>query len=539
MNNNNMTIFCLVDGEANAFSVEIDPTKPVDALKKLIKAAVTPRFDDIASNKLTLWKVSIPIVRKNKPKISLVNVPEKEVLDEADYIAGVFAETPPERTILIMVQRPPTDRASETEFVQIVVRDVDGRAQRPRSRSDTCRGYALSPTSYRGEVDIQAIFRVDVGSVKILPPFAVTLSVFDLQHGTPDLVCSRHDESSALFPIELKRPIELHLDDTDFPAAFLAPQSSTQSPIGPLRQIFGYMKLNGFRYGVLSTYRQTWFFKRVSRDSNDILVSPIIQFDRTEPTLLQCYLWLIRTADSDTEWQPDIPDEATVEAMLVQEQPEDRDAKRDSDLDPGHRGKLKQVKTFFTRSCTKGQQTKTRHLERLTIPAFKNLKPITYGEGARTFHATWMNEEVVVKKADVWNQHFIVSELEHEVAVYEALRTLQGRYVPKLKLAGVVDGMEMVLVTELVGTDLHGGQLNASDRDMIREALSAIHDLGVLHGDIRLENITRRREGHTLAFFFIDFGHSQLSRSKMALKGEREELEALLDMMPWPEGRNG
>ncbi|KAF9149892.1 hypothetical protein DFQ26_001794, partial [Actinomortierella ambigua] len=254
----------------------------------------------------------------------------------------------------------------------------------------------LSDRSYASEADIQAIFRYDVGSVRILPPFAVTVSCLGLRYGTPDVVCIRHGDRSVLFPIELKRPHELHLDaNTDFPAAFLTQQSPTRSPIGPLRQMFGYMKLNGFRYGILSTYRQTWFLKRVSRDSNDIVVSPTIQFDRTEPTLLQCYLWLIRTADSDTEWQPDIPDEATVEAMLVQEQPEDRDAKRDSDFDPGRRGELKQVKTFLTRSSSKRQRTKTRHLERLTIPTFKNLKPITYGEGARTFHATWMNEDVV------------------------------------------------------------------------------------------------------------------------------------------------
>ncbi|KAG0219607.1 hypothetical protein BGW41_008205, partial [Actinomortierella wolfii] len=184
---------------------------------------------------------------------------------------------------------------------------------------------------------------------------------------------------------------------------------------------------------------------------------------------------------------------------------------------------------------TKRQQTKAMHLERLTIPAFKNLKLITYGEGARTFRATWMNEDIVVKKADIWNQHLVADELEHEATVYEALRTLQGRYVPKLKLAGIADGMEMILVTELTGTDLHDGRLNASDQNKIREALSAIHDLGVLHGDIRPENITRKRDDQNSAFFFIDFGRSELTRCEIALKGEKEELEALLDMMTWPE----
>ncbi|KAF8920977.1 hypothetical protein BGZ58_004167 [Dissophora ornata] len=102
------TLFCLVDGEANAFSVEIESTKTVDALKKLIKDEKAPRFDDVAADELTLWRVSIPVAPKNERKeISLVDVTSKEELDETDDISDVFAETPPKKTIHIIVQRPP------------------------------------------------------------------------------------------------------------------------------------------------------------------------------------------------------------------------------------------------------------------------------------------------------------------------------------------------------------------------------------------------------------------------------------------------
>ncbi|KAI9241257.1 MAG: hypothetical protein BYD32DRAFT_458061 [Podila humilis] len=61
MTNNHLTLLCLVDGEATsrAFSVDIDRTKSVDHLKKLIKLEKTPRFDDVAADELTLWRVSI------------------------------------------------------------------------------------------------------------------------------------------------------------------------------------------------------------------------------------------------------------------------------------------------------------------------------------------------------------------------------------------------------------------------------------------------------------------------------------------------
>ncbi|KAF9314604.1 hypothetical protein BG003_003982 [Podila horticola] len=63
MTDNLMRLFCLVNGEptSNAFPVEIKSTKTIGDLKDLIKTKKTPEFDDIAADKLTLWRVTIPI----------------------------------------------------------------------------------------------------------------------------------------------------------------------------------------------------------------------------------------------------------------------------------------------------------------------------------------------------------------------------------------------------------------------------------------------------------------------------------------------
>ena len=180
-----------------------------------------------------------------------------------------------------------------------------------------------------------------------------------------------------------------------------------------------------------------------------------------------------------------------------------------------------------------------RERERITIPAFENMELISQGEGARTFRASWKNMDVAVKKADLWKQRVIVHDLEHEEEVYLALKTLQGHCIPRMKAAGIADGMEMILVTEFMGIDLSKEHLDASDRVKIRAALSAIHRLGVLHGDIRPQNIVVNRDGQNPQFYFIDFGFSKFTRAKRALKCETEELESLLGSMPWPEGENG
>ncbi|KAG0010902.1 hypothetical protein BGZ81_002492, partial [Podila clonocystis] len=106
-----MTLFCIVDGEAtsSAFSIKIPPNDNVDDLKNLIKTKKTPEFEDVAADKLTLWKVSIPIIDGNEIPILLddFNKEDKKKLGPATRLSKVFLEGLPEETVNIIVQRPP------------------------------------------------------------------------------------------------------------------------------------------------------------------------------------------------------------------------------------------------------------------------------------------------------------------------------------------------------------------------------------------------------------------------------------------------
>ncbi|KAG9070446.1 hypothetical protein KI688_007982 [Linnemannia hyalina] len=112
-----LTLFCLIDGQSifNAFSVEINPRKTIDGLKKFIRNEKTPRFDDVAADELTLWRVSIPDADddddddgENLP-ILPDNIPNKDrkKLKATRELSDVFREEPAKRTIHIIVQRPP------------------------------------------------------------------------------------------------------------------------------------------------------------------------------------------------------------------------------------------------------------------------------------------------------------------------------------------------------------------------------------------------------------------------------------------------
>ncbi|KAG0195434.1 hypothetical protein BGX28_001374, partial [Mortierella sp. GBA30] len=133
MTDNHLTLFCLVDGESTSltFSVEIDRTKTVDHLKKLIKTEKSPEFDDMAADRLTLWRVSIPTINGDKSSILLRNilVNDKQELGPATRLSKVFTNKSPEETIHIIVRRP--DAVAKRDREEDAGPSSDVKRQRP------------------------------------------------------------------------------------------------------------------------------------------------------------------------------------------------------------------------------------------------------------------------------------------------------------------------------------------------------------------------------------------------------------------------
>ncbi|KAG0294132.1 hypothetical protein BGZ96_001754 [Linnemannia gamsii] len=145
MTEDRLNLFCLVDGEpqSNVFSVKPTPADTVDDLKKLIKTEKTNDFSDVDADKLTLWRVSIPVVPANRHKpIVLTEVDSLTELEPTDDVSDVFDEPPPKKTIHIIVQRPPPVQAP-----------VPTRALTPLSDSLSNKSRPASPTDIRADLD--------------------------------------------------------------------------------------------------------------------------------------------------------------------------------------------------------------------------------------------------------------------------------------------------------------------------------------------------------------------------------------------------
>ncbi|GJJ67990.1 hypothetical protein EMPS_00336 [Entomortierella parvispora] len=104
---NNLTLFCLVEGDSTPFPIKIELTSSIGELKDEIKLKKTPEFDDIAADRLTLWRVSIPVAPLNERRsVSLKDFNSAAELDPTDDVSDVFKETPPKKTIHVIVQPP-------------------------------------------------------------------------------------------------------------------------------------------------------------------------------------------------------------------------------------------------------------------------------------------------------------------------------------------------------------------------------------------------------------------------------------------------
>lgn len=116
---------------------------------------------------------------------------------------------------------------------------------------------------------------------------------------------------------------------------------------------------------------------------------------------------------------------------------------------------------------------------------------------------------------------------EHELKMYKDLAILQGKTIPRLLCSGFLmftDTLFLALSFEGDGLDEAYSGLEVPDEveaGMVK-ALSELHQVGALHGDVRLANFASSDDGRTIRL--IDLGRS-------ALKPDSAEMEGLANAM--------
>ncbi|KAF9081546.1 hypothetical protein BGX27_004860 [Mortierella sp. AM989] len=111
MTSEKVELFCILDGDSTAFSVNIEASDTVGDLKDAIKKKQAPVLDDIRASDLALWHVAIPSAPKRQITLGSLTDEEKatkkpeELEDSTSEISEVFGSAPPKKTIHVIVQR--------------------------------------------------------------------------------------------------------------------------------------------------------------------------------------------------------------------------------------------------------------------------------------------------------------------------------------------------------------------------------------------------------------------------------------------------
>jgi serine/threonine protein kinase len=133
------------------------------------------------------------------------------------------------------------------------------------------------------------------------------------------------------------------------------------------------------------------------------------------------------------------------------------------------------------------------------------------------------SKDIALKVADVAKQGHMLKELLNEVSIYEKLVELQGNGIPIFFFHGYVEEILYCIAVSTCGTVPKF--LNDHQKGMLIDTLDQIHRAGILHNDIRVENILVDESGKPS---IIDFGFASLGSSLIDQAKEKEELLDLI-----------
>jgi len=137
--------------------------------------------------------------------------------------------------------------------------------------------------------------------------------------------------------------------------------------------------------------------------------------------------------------------------------------------------------------------------------------------GTQLGHKTWIGNldgrsgqgdgKVVLKLWDSWRSG--PEDRDNEVAVYHRLQSLWGLCIPTLHAFGPLE-FSHSLVIDYIDNASHvsSANLTVKIQQKIVQAFDRIHSLGVLHGDLRPENILVGPDGDV---WIIDFEFSRIA----------------------------
>jgi predicted Ser/Thr protein kinase len=339
----------------------------------------------------------------------------------------------------------------------------------------------------------------------------------DRSPGIPDFACTYN--SQTILCIEIKRGRVLgKIGGIPFPEFY----QSSPNARSAIQQIYNYMCDRKHEYGVLSTYENHWFLRRPDEARSKLFVSETLPSSHESPTVLKAYAYIVMQArHSPSSSHPNII------TVPVSEGSDNTTQNKRLTRSMVPKGKDSTQGSSSTTSANQPNQLN------LSYADFRFKGILGFGRSGKTLLCEFRGDEIALKIADLYKTPpDILKEMQKEAQIYiKDLKDIQGKYIPKLACYGYYGGGWCYAIgTTIVGTHLsHDNKIPKQQKPRALKALYEIHNRGVLHNDIRKENILLDSVG---CVYLIDFGMARRLDPKTKRKlfdEEIREFSSLLD----------
>ena len=165
--------------------------------------------------------------------------------------------------------------------------------RRPDNQTPRYNKYSFKTTRVPSEIQLQHCFMYNILEPlqRLFMDLEFNTSEAINMMGKPDFICLPAGQpNTLLMAIEIKTRWVLS-GDTNLVGEY---NQRKQPVVRSVEQIYGYLKLNNLRYGIISMYDITWFIKL--SDDKELFISPPIKHDDTGPTLFECFAYIVLEA---------------------------------------------------------------------------------------------------------------------------------------------------------------------------------------------------------------------------------------------------
>jgi hypothetical protein len=278
--------------------------------------------------------------------------------------------------------------------------------------------------------------------------------------------------------------------------------SASTKVIRAVTQLWGYMSVNHFRYGVLTTYCDTYFVRRVELDRQSCVeISPAILNKGGEVNVIAAWAFFITLLEKDPVYSSPYST-PEMKRRVIDQRIQDKYVPVGITL-----GDL-----YFEEKFSFGATGNVV----FGRPRVQTLKS-AFDDNTR-YAIKLIDSTKVLNAKDIFYK---------EIEAYKRLESLQGKVIPAFKGAFVASDFMFVIILEDCG-DKATKQDLVNHLEQLRVHFQEIHALGVVQGDVARRNIVVR-QGH---LYVIDFGYCTFQKDNENTFEQlcKEEMETVLKL---------